>query len=128
MEPILDNIAASLTSNDGSLWGYRSAGAFLADHIGFTINLKGESICHAGLYAIYDRGIELNVWTHPDHRGKGLATKVCAHLILDCLDRGLIPHWDAANTISAGMAEKFGYQPTDTYRMLRPLGPDEESP
>jgi len=39
-----------------------------------------------------------------------LATVVSAALILDCLENGKYPNWDAANTTSAKLAEKLGYE------------------
>lgn len=69
-------------------------------------------------YTIYDEGIEIEVCTHPDHRRKGLATIVCAALILYCLDRGKYPNWDAANLNSVALAQKLGYtmeELCDTY-------------
>ena len=53
-----------------------------------------------------------------DHRRKGLATVVSAALILDCLEKGKYPNWDAANSTSAKLAEKLGYvfdKAYDTY-------------
>ncbi|MBO4428512.1 MAG: GNAT family N-acetyltransferase, partial [Clostridia bacterium] len=44
-----------------------------------------------------------------EHRHKGLASAVCAALILACLDEGLYPSWDAANMMSVRLAEKLGY-------------------
>ena len=41
---------------------------------------------------------------------EGLATVVSAALILDCLENGKYPNWDAANTTSAKLAEKLGYE------------------
>ncbi|OTY76663.1 GNAT family N-acetyltransferase [Bacillus thuringiensis serovar vazensis] len=56
-------------------------------------------------YSIYDKGIEIEVATDHNYRRKGLVTIVNAALILYCLEKGIHPNWDAANTTSA----KLGY-------------------
>lgn len=38
-----------------------------------------------------------------------------ARLILECLDRGLYPSWDAQNPWSAALAEQLGYRFCHTY-------------
>mgnify|MGYP002508384539 CR=1 FL=1 len=47
--------------------------------------------------------------------GRGLATACGARLILECLDRGLYPSWDAIDLRSAALAEKLGYRRGDPY-------------
>lgn len=47
-----------------------------------------------------------------------LATVAAAALILDCLDNGKYPSWDAANLNSVKLAQKLGYvleYPYDAY-------------
>jgi GNAT superfamily N-acetyltransferase len=44
--------------------------------IGYSIFYKGEVVCGASSYSIYDNGIEIEVATDPNHRRKGLATAV----------------------------------------------------
>jgi hypothetical protein len=39
-----------------------------------------------------------------------LATIACAALILNCLEEGLYPSWDAQNLTSVHLAEKLGYE------------------
>jgi predicted GNAT family acetyltransferase len=57
------------------------------------------------------------VETHPDHRRRGIATACSAKLILECMERGLYPSWDAANRISVHLAEKLGYREKGAYRV-----------
>ena len=63
----------------------------------------------ASSYSSYLNGIEIEVDTRPDHRRQGLAAACSAKLILECLDRGLYPSWDAQNLWSVALAEKLGY-------------------
>ncbi len=55
-------------------------------------------------------GLKLKLLTDHNHRREGLATVVSAALILDCLENGKYRNWDAANTTSAKLAEKLGYE------------------
>ncbi len=42
--------------------------------------------------AFHNTGIDVQINTLPEHRGRGLATAVAAHLLLHCLERGLEPN------------------------------------
>jgi len=86
--------------------------------VGFCILHIGQIVCCASSYSVYDDGIEIEIDTHPDCRRKRLATVAASALILDCLDRGKYPSWDAANLESVALAKKLGYvlhDPYDTY-------------
>ena len=63
----------------------------------------------ASSYTVYQGGIEVEIGTEQSHRRKGLASVCGARLILECLDRGWYPSWDAQNLWSVGLAEKLGY-------------------
>ncbi len=54
-------------------------------------------------------GIEIEIDTREEYRRRGLAFVCGARLILECLDRGLYPSWDAQNLWSVSLAEKLGY-------------------
>ena len=79
--------------------------------LGFGIVLvKGdEIIAGASAYSRYREGIEIQIDTYEPYRRRGFALICGAKLILDCLDRGLYPSWDAANLGSVALAEKLGY-------------------
>ncbi len=75
-----------------------------------TAVLAGEElVAGASSYSRYREGIEIEIDTREDHRRKGLAYACGAQLILNCLDRGLYPSWDAQNKWSVALAEKLGY-------------------
>ncbi|ABY43882.1 GCN5-related N-acetyltransferase [Bacillus mycoides KBAB4] len=110
--PTLHNVSEDFTSQFRSIDDYVNRG------IGYSILYNGEVVCGASSYSIYNDGIEIEVATDLDHRRKGLATVVCATLILDCLEKGRYPNWDAANSTSVKLAEKLGYvfdKAYDTY-------------
>ncbi|MFX1283570.1 MAG: GNAT family N-acetyltransferase [Promethearchaeota archaeon] len=62
------------------------------------------------------QSVELDIATHPDYRGRGFATLVSAKLIEYLLKKGIEPHWDAANPLSVGLAQKLGFTDPDPYR------------
>lgn len=75
----------------------------------------GELVAGASSYSRYDKGIEIEIDTREDQRRKGLAYVCGAKLILECLDKGLYPSWDAQNTWSVALAEKLGYHFSHEY-------------
>lgn len=75
----------------------------------------GVPVAGAGSYCVYWGGIEVEIDTREDHRRRGLATACGARLILECLDRGLYPSWDAIDLRSVALAEKLGYHRGEPY-------------
>ncbi|WP_449354150.1 GNAT family N-acetyltransferase [Virgibacillus natechei] len=102
-EASLHEISKDFTGQFDSIDDYLNRG------LGYAVVYDGKVACGASSYSIYDKGIEIEIGTHPNHRRKGLATVAAAALILECLDRGLYPSWDAANPESAELAQKLGY-------------------
>lgn len=88
---------------------------FVRDGLGFLALYQGVPAAGAASYAVCSTGIEIEVDTRPDMRRRGLASACAARLILECLDRGLYPGWDAHNLRSAALAQKLGYQPDGAY-------------
>ena len=63
---------------------------------GVVVIKSGRIVAGASSFARYNEGIEIEVDTAEEERRKGLATIVCAALIIRCLDEGLYPrsqHW-----------------------------------
>ena len=79
---------------------------------------NGRLICAASCYSSYSRGVEVEIATHPDYRRQGLATVAGAAFIGECIERGLTPHWDAANKTSLKIAEKLGFRFKEEYTAL----------
>lgn len=85
--------------------------------------LKGEWLAAgASSYARYREGIEIEIDTKEEHRRNGLAYACGAKLILECLDRGLYPSWDAQNLASVALAEKLGYHFDHEYKAFEIWG------
>lgn len=78
--------------------------------LGFAVMKDGSPVSGAASYARYREGIEIEIDTHPSYRRRGLALACGARLILECLDRGLYPSWDAHTPASLALAEKLGYR------------------
>lgn len=83
--------------------------------LGVVVRKDGELAAGASSYSRYQQGIEIEVDTREDHRRKGLAYACAAKLILECLERGLYPSWDAQNKWSLALAEKLGYRFSHEY-------------
>ena len=91
---------------------------------------EGEMVAGASAYSAYKGGIEVEVDTKPEYRRQGLATACSAQLILNCLEKGLYPSWDAANLWSVALAEKLGYhrgEPYMIYTLNNQLNPPDRA-
>lgn len=82
---------------------------YLTKGRGIVIMKDDEIVAGASSYTRYKEGIEMEVDTKMEERRKNLALVASVKLILDCLEEGLYPSWDAQNKISLHLAEKFGY-------------------
>lgn len=96
---------------------FESPQAFLEHGIGCCILERDQIIAGASSYSICSRAIDITIGTLTEHRRKGLALKCAAQLILDCLERGLYPRWDAVNLESVALAEKLGYRFKEAYQV-----------
>lgn len=83
---------------------------FLKMGRGIVILKSGEIVAGASSYTRYLEGIEIEVDTVESERRKHFATIACSALILNCLEEGLYPSWDAQNMNSVKLAEKLGYE------------------
>ena len=77
--------------------------------LGVVMLKDGEPVSGASSYSGYIGGIEVEIDTREDCRRQGFASICGAKLILECLERGWYPSWDAHNRWSAALAEKLGY-------------------
>ncbi|MGN0132392.1 MAG: GNAT family N-acetyltransferase [Lachnospiraceae bacterium] len=77
--------------------------------LGVVLLKDGKIVSGASSYSGYRGGIEIEIDTEEKYRRRGFATICGARLILECLDRGLYPSWDAQNLWSVALAEKLGY-------------------
>jgi GNAT superfamily N-acetyltransferase len=102
--------------------GYASPADFVARGIGFAV-VDGHDVAGAAWSSLVcSTAIEVSVFVDERHRRRGVATTVAARLVLESMDRGLRPNWDAANEESCRLAMKLGFVPAGSYlaRYLRP--------
>ena len=90
--------------------------------LGIAVLKDGELVAGASSYSRYDKGIEIEIDTQEDQRRKGLAYACGAKLILECLEEGLYPSWDAQNKWSVALAEKLGYHFSHEYVAYEIMG------
>ena len=89
---------------------FQSKEKYLEMGRGMVVTKDGMIVSGASSYTRYNEGIEIEVDTVESERRKHLATVASAALILNCLDEGLYPSWDAQNMNSVRLAEKLGYE------------------
>lgn len=88
---------------------FESWEAFGACGLGFVLLRGGELCSGASSYAACPGALEIEVDTRVDQRRRGLARCCAARLVLECLERGIYPEWDAHSAASAALAESLGY-------------------
>ena len=95
---------------DGHCAQFASYADFNKYGAGFVVLHENEPVCVASPYTYCDNAIDIQIDTERLHQRKGLATACAARLILECLDKGIFPYWDADCDESRYLAEKLGYQ------------------
>lgn len=88
---------------------FDSAEHFLADGMGYVAMKGKELISGCSSYGSSQGMMEIQMQTKPEYRRQGLALACSAAFLLECLNRGIYPEWDAANTHSVSVAENLGY-------------------
>ncbi len=99
---------------------------FLDRGIACCIMHGDETVCEAYADMDIDGRREIGIATEKAHRGRGLATIACAHLIHWCEQAGSAAYWDCAalNAGSKALARKLGFQNERAYRLLAWFGPE----
>lgn len=106
-----------LTSQYDSYEDYVSKGA-----LGVVVMKDGDIVSGASAYTAYNDGIEIEIDTREDCRRNGYALLCAAKLILNCIDQGKYPSWDAQNPGSVALAEKLGYHFSHEYTVYEICG------
>lgn len=91
---------------------------FLERGTGFVVVEDGDAVSGASSYAVYAGGIEVEVGTRGDRRGRGYATLASRALLQWGRETGTFIAWDAANTTSRRLAERLGYRDPRPYDCL----------
>ena len=91
------------------------------------VALKGrELVAGCSAYGASEGMMEIEVDTRKDFRRQGLALACSAAFLLESLEKGIIPNWDAVNLQSVGLAEKLGYVYDREYQVYQLRELDEE--
>lgn len=92
---------------------WRSAADFLEHGGGWRAESSGVYGALAFTSFRFDDELEIGIETHPDARGRGLATAVAARMIGDLLEQGITPVWSCreSNLASVALATKLGFRP-----------------
>ena len=93
--------------------------AFFAHGLGVAALHGNEIAGGASAYAWDDTGVEVEIDTLPPFRRQGVAAACGAALILRCLAAHRRVHWDAANAVSARLAERLGFLSRGTYEVIQ---------
>jgi RimJ/RimL family protein N-acetyltransferase len=101
---------------------------FLSHGIGLCMLQGDQILVEAYASALGKTRAEIGAITHQAYRGRGYAPIACAYLVDACQQRGYQPYWscDADHTASIRVAQKLGFQQSNTYRIFEydPTGVD----
>lgn len=89
---------------------FNGSADFLARGLGVAVLHQGKPVSGTSSYVVYDGGFEIEIDTKPEFRRCGLAAACGARFILESLERGIYPSWDAYDLRSVALAEKLGYR------------------
>lgn len=76
-------------------------------------------------YGVSEGMMEIQVATRREYRRQGLALACSAAFLLECLQKDIIPNWDATNQQSVDLAEKLGYVYEREYQVYQLVEIDE---
>lgn len=91
---------------------------FWPDAASFVAHARAQVICHAGepaaicyAAALENGKAEVDIFTRPEYRGKGLAMMAAVRFVDDCLTHGVEPLWDCFTNNAGSMAlrERLGF-------------------
>ena len=89
--------------------GFDNVSEFMENGFGYFLLYGGEIVGGVSSFVRYEKGVEVQIAIHPNHRGKHLARSLGAMFVLECYSRNLYPWWDCANPASERIAEQLGY-------------------
>ena len=116
------NIYNQSLQNDWSEYfcgNFKDYDDFSQNAFGYAVLKNGNIVSGTSSYSYYSKGYEIIIATSPDYRRQGLALASASAFILDCLGKGKIPHWDAANTRSLALSQKLGYTLLREYKGMK---------
>jgi GNAT superfamily N-acetyltransferase len=99
-------------------WG--SVSNFIRNGFGYAIIHEGKPVSECTSIFSSERCAEIDIATHKDHRGKGLAFHTAKAFINHCLMNDLNPRWDCdeTNDSSIHLARKLGFSDPAVYSIF----------
>ena len=82
---------------------------------GAAVLFEGQVVSASSSFLSYEGHVELDVFTSPEHRNKGLADHCVYEMLNQSFSKNLTVHWDAQNPMSSAMAVGHGLTPVAEY-------------
>jgi RimJ/RimL family protein N-acetyltransferase len=100
--------------------GWHSVADFRRTGFGFAAHDDETIVCWCTAEYVSDGQCGVGIETVEAYRGRGFATLTASAFVEHCVERGVIPHWDAwtSNLPSAAVAEKVGFRKSETYSIF----------
>lgn len=96
---------------------------FKEQGFGYVATKGRELLSGCSAYGASEGMMEIQVDTKKEYRHQGLALACSAAFVMECLEKDLIPNWDAVNLQSVGLAEKLGYVFEKEYQVYQLRNP-----
>lgn len=95
--------------------GYADYKDFSERAAGAAVLFDGQVVSASSSFLTLGDHVELDVFTEPEHRGKGLADHCVFEMLRQSRSKGFTVHWDAQNPMSSKMAIGHGFVPETEY-------------
>ena len=95
--------------------GYADYQDFVKRGTGAVILYDGKVVSASSSFLTFEDHVELDVFTEPEYRSKGLAGQCVFGMLRQCRMKDLTVHWDAQNRMSSKMAVSHGFVPETDY-------------
>ena len=82
---------------------------------GAAVLFEGKVVSACSSFITLGDQVELDVFTDPEHRQKGLADHCVYEMLRQSYSKKLTVHWDAQNAMSSEMAKSHGFVPVAEY-------------
>ena len=94
---------------------YKDYDDFVSNGAGAAVLFDGKVVSASSSFITLGDNVELDVFTDPGHRQKGLADHCVYEMLRQSASKKLTVHWDAQNVMSSEMAKSYGFTPVTEY-------------